>query len=83
MDLDSDAERRAAAADKVQDIDVKRKLLEVTKQLEIYQTVFGESASGQSGEVQALTQQLHAKQDEIQKLRLQDQQREQVSHRPI
>ena len=78
LNLNSDAERKAAAADKVQDIDVKRKLLEVTKQLEKYQTVFGESASSQSGEVQASTQQLHAKQDEIQKLRLQDQQREQV-----
>lgn len=75
---DSDAEQRAAAAEKVQDIDVKRKLLDVTKQLERYQAVFGESTSKQPADVQVLTQQLHAKEDEIQKLKLQDQQREQV-----
>ncbi len=74
----SDAEQRAAAAEKVQDIDVKRKLLDVTKQLERYQAVFGESTSKQPADVQVLTQQLHAKEDEIQKLKLQDQQREQV-----
>ncbi|KAI0093033.1 BRE1-domain-containing protein [Irpex rosettiformis] len=73
-----DAEQRAAAAEKSQDIDVRRKLIEVTKQLERYQTVFGESASTRSADVQALTQQLHAKQAEIQKLHLQDQQREQA-----
>ncbi|KAI0697245.1 BRE1-domain-containing protein [Cytidiella melzeri] len=71
------ANQRADAAAIPHDVDIKRRLADVTKQLQRYQAVFGESLSKQSLDVQALANQLHAKEDEIQKLRLQDQQREQ------
>lgn len=60
-------------------MDLKLKLADVTKQLQRYQSVYGDSTS-HSADVKSLTKQLHVKEDEIQKLRLLDQQREQVRY---
>ncbi|KAI0342170.1 hypothetical protein BDW22DRAFT_244091 [Trametopsis cervina] len=74
----ADAELRAKAADELKDVDVRRELINATKQLQRYQAVYGESLLEQHLDVRALAQQLQAKEEEIQKLRLQDQQREQA-----
>jgi E3 ubiquitin-protein ligase BRE1 len=57
-----------------EDVDVKAQLLEANKQLEEYKSVFGSA----SVDVQSLSEQLRQKEAEIQNLRLQQTQQEQV-----
>ncbi|KAM5530764.1 hypothetical protein V8D89_015571 [Ganoderma adspersum] len=57
--------------------DVRRQLAQVQKQLQKYQTVYGD-ASSMSSDAARLSEQLQHKQAELEKLKLQDQQREQA-----
>ena len=57
--------------------DVRRQLAQVQKQLQKYQAVYGD-ASLMSSDAARLSEQLQHKQAELEKLKLQDQQREQV-----
>lgn len=57
--------------------DVRRQLAQVQKQLQKYQAVYGD-ASSMSSDAARLSEQLQHKQAELEKLKLQDQQREQV-----
>jgi len=58
--------------------EARQQLEDVSKQLEKYQSVYGD-VSALSPNVQRLSDQLRQKEDEIQKLRLLDTQRDQVS----
>ncbi len=57
--------------------EVRRQLAHVQKQLDKYQAVYGD-ASSMPPETAQLSEQLQRKQDELDKLRLQDKQREQA-----
>lgn len=57
--------------------DLRRQVEQVQKQLEKYQAVYGDSSS-LPPETAQLSEELQRKQDEIEKLRIQDKQREQV-----
>nr|VWO99564.1 E3 ubiquitin protein ligase (EC [Ganoderma boninense] len=82
----SAAEERASALEKtlnsVQgggrgEADVRRQLAQVQKQLQKYQAVYGD-ASSMSSDAARLSEQLQHKQAELEKIKLQDQQREQA-----
>ena len=57
--------------------EVRRQLAQIQKQLEKYQAVYGDVSSMPPDTAQ-LSEQLQRKNDELEKLRLQDKQREQV-----
>lgn len=59
-------------------VDALTKVSELTKQVKQYQSVFGDASPK---DVQAMATQLQAKEDELRKLRLQVQQRDQVGYR--
>lgn len=60
-------------------VETRAKLAETTKRLHDFETAFGDDALRRlPPELQTLSKQLRAKEEEIQRLRLQDQQREQV-----
>ncbi|RPD59927.1 BRE1-domain-containing protein [Lentinus tigrinus ALCF2SS1-6] len=82
----SAAEERVAALEKTlashgdaakNEAEVRRQLAHVQKQLDKYQTVYGD-ASSMPPETAQLSEQLQRKQDELDKLQLQDKQREQA-----
>lgn len=82
----SAAEERVAALEKTLagrgdiakvEAEVRRQLAQVEKELDKYRAVYGD-ASSMPAEVSQLSEQLQRKQDELDKLHLQDQQREQV-----
>lgn len=57
--------------------DLRRQVEQVQKQLEKYQAVYGDTSS-LPPETAQLSEELQRKQDEVEKLRIQDKQREQV-----
>ena len=85
--LTSTVEEQAAALEKTlagradaakAEAEVRRQLAQVQKQLERYQAVYGD-ASSMSPETAQLSEQLQHKQDELDRLHLQDRNREQVT----
>lgn len=59
--------------------EARQKLIETTKRLESYQNVYGESSS-LPADVQALSAQLRKKEQELEKMRLEDTRHIQVSN---
>lgn len=70
----------AAAQVKVE-ADLREELTQVRRQLEKFQAIYGDASSALSPDLQHLSQQLQEKEAELQKLRLQERQRDQVRSR--
>lgn len=78
----STAEQRVASTNDSQRsaAETRAKLAETTKRLQEYESIFGDALRKLPPDVQSLTKQLRAKEDEIERLQLQEQQREQVCY---